>query len=303
MSMARRRGFTMIELLIVIGIIAILIALLLPAIQSAREMARRTSCENNLIQLGIAFGNYASTHTVLPPGVVDSTGPIRNLPSGYHHGWIVQILPFIGQTNIYNRFDLEESVYDPSNDTACFVTISTLVCPSDNAPMSPGNMRTNYAGCHHDADAPIAADNHGVLYLNSRVRPDQIPDGASSTILLGEILGGGPSLGWASGTRSTLRNTGVGLDERDPLAMMPGIRSQLANNPPRDVSFAIVEEVAAQGLWPVENTGGFWSYHSQSSNFLFCDGSVRQVKSTIDRRVYKLLGNRDDGEPVSDDAF
>ena len=74
--MRRRRAFTLIELLIVVGIIAVLIALLLPAIQSAREQARRAQCINNLLQLGIAMGNYASTHSVLPPGVVNDKGPI-----------------------------------------------------------------------------------------------------------------------------------------------------------------------------------------------------------------------------------
>ena len=74
--MSRRRAFTLIELLIVVGIIAVLIALLLPAIQAAREQARRAQCINNLLQLGIAMGNYASTHSVLPPGVVNDKGPI-----------------------------------------------------------------------------------------------------------------------------------------------------------------------------------------------------------------------------------
>jgi len=301
--MARRRAFTMIELMIVIAIIAILISLLLPAIQASREVARRSQCANNLMQLGIAFGSYASTHTVLPPGVVEATGPIRNLPAGYHHNWVVQILPYIGQTNIYDRFNFRAGVYDPSNDTACEVTISTLLCPSDNSFGGSASYHTNYAGCHHDVDAPIAADNHGVLYLNSRVRPDQIPDGAGFTILLGEIRTGGPTLGWASGTRCTLRNTGVPLGELDPLVQSPGLTSQLTNNPPRDVVFAIVEELAQEKLWPVERTGGFSSRHSLSSNFLFCDGSVRQVKSTIERHIYGFLGNRDDREPISDDSF
>ncbi len=301
--MARRRAFTMIELMIVIGIIAVLISLLLPAIQSAREMARRTQCASNLMQLGIAFGNYASTHTVLPPGVVNPTGPIRNLPAGYHHNWVVQILPSIGQSNVYERFDLREGVYHPSNDTACSVAISTLSCPSDNWKGTMTRFESNYAGCHHDLDAPIAADNHGVLYLNSRVRFDQIPDGSASTILLGEIRAGGPTLGWASGTRCTLRNTAVPLGALDPLTQPSGPMSQFSGSPPRDAVFGIVEELAQEGLWPVELTGGFSSLHANASNFLFCDGSVRAVKPSIERHIYGFLGNRDDGEPVSDDSF
>ena len=94
-------GFTLIELMVTIAIIAILVALLLPAIQSARESANKASCASNLMQLGIAMGSYVSTHSVLPPGVVNLEGPIQNLPSGYHHSWVVQILPFIGQAEIF----------------------------------------------------------------------------------------------------------------------------------------------------------------------------------------------------------
>ena len=131
--MTRRRAFTLIELLIVVAIIAVLIALLLPAIQSAREQARRTQCVNNLLQLGLAMGNYASTHSVLPPGVVNGKGPIVNLPNGYHHGWTVQILPFIGQNNSIIAFNLDESVYAASNMTVAAFASSTFLCPSDGS--------------------------------------------------------------------------------------------------------------------------------------------------------------------------
>src|SRR6516165_2403340 len=130
--MARRSAFTLIELLMVIGIIAVLIALLLPAIQSARENARRGQCTNNLLQLGLALGNYASAHNVLPPGVVNEKGPILNVPQGYHHSWIVQILPFLEQKNVYRRIDLRFGVYHPSNSTAAAAVIPTLFCPSDS---------------------------------------------------------------------------------------------------------------------------------------------------------------------------
>ncbi|MFI5457907.1 MAG: DUF1559 domain-containing protein [Isosphaerales bacterium] len=297
--MRRRSAFTMIELLIVIAIIAILIALLLPAIQSSRETARRSQCANNLMQLGIALANYASTHSVFPPGVVNDKGPILNLPRGYHHSWIVQILPFIGQDNVYRRIDFRQGVYEPSNDTAVGVGIATLMCPSSRVPRSS----TNYAGCHHDVDAPIAADNHGVLYLNSRVRYDDIPDGPAHTILLGEIPNDGPTLGWASGTRSTLRNTGHPLDAPDPLTALIG--NARSPNPrlrgPEE--YDAIEKLAEDGLWPLERTGGFSSWHGFGANFLFCNGSVRLVKASIDRRIYRLLGNRDDGEPISDDSF
>jgi prepilin-type N-terminal cleavage/methylation domain-containing protein/prepilin-type processing-associated H-X9-DG protein len=294
--MSRRRAFTLIELLIVVGIIAVLIALLLPAIQAAREQARRTQCVNNLLQLGLAMGNYASTHSVLPPGVVNDKGPILSVPTGYHHGWAVQILPFIGQNNIYNRFNIQESVYAASNMTARNVHIGTFLCPSDGR---PGPL--SYAGCHHDVEAPIAADNHGVLYLNSHVGFDDINDGTSQTILLGELRqnGGSPSLGWASGTNSTLRNTGHPLNDPSSLATVFQNSPQLSDAE----KFAAITQMAEEGAVTVGFVGGFSSQHPQGANFAFCDGAVRYVKSSIDRRVFQLLGHRADGEPISDDAF
>jgi prepilin-type N-terminal cleavage/methylation domain-containing protein/prepilin-type processing-associated H-X9-DG protein len=293
--MKRRGAFTLIELLIVVGIIAVLIALLLPAIQSAREQARRAQCVNNLLQLGLAMANYTSTHSVLPPGVVDGKGPILNAPSGYHHGWAVQILPFIGQNNIYNNFNLKDSVYAPSNMTARDVQVATFLCPSDAAtgPIS-------YAGCHHDVEAPIAADNHGVLYLNSHVRFEDITDGPAQTILLGELRrGGAATLGWASGTSSTLRNAGHPLNDPSSLDALFKNTPQLSDAE----RFAAVTQMAEDGALPIGFVGGFTSFHPLGSNFLFCDGSVRFLRTSIDLRVFRLLGHRADGEPISDDAF
>jgi prepilin-type processing-associated H-X9-DG protein len=134
---------------------------------------------------------------------------------------------------------------------------------------------------------------------------DDIPDGAAYTILVGEIRRVAPTLGWASGTRATLRNTGVPLNEPDPLA--PMARSTpiagLSANATQIELYEAVKALAASGEWPLELTGGFSSFHPGGCNFLFCDGSVHVVKTAIDRRVYKLLGNRDDGEAVSADSF
>jgi prepilin-type N-terminal cleavage/methylation domain-containing protein/prepilin-type processing-associated H-X9-DG protein len=293
--MNRHRAFTLIELLIVIAIIAVLIALLLPAIQSAREQARRTQCVNNLLQLGLALGNYASTHSVLPPGVVNATGPIANLPKGYHHGWVVQILPFVGQTNISKHINMNDSVYADSNMTVRGVHVSTFFCPSDGR---PGMI--SYAGCHHDVEAAIAADNHGVLYLNSHVRLDDIPDGAAQTILLGELRQtAAPTFGWMSGTSSTLRNTGHPLNEPSSLDALFRNTPQLSEAE----RFTAMAQMVEDGVFPAGFVGGFSSLHPLGSNFLLCDGSVRFLKNTINRGVYQLLGHRADGEPISDDAF
>jgi prepilin-type N-terminal cleavage/methylation domain-containing protein/prepilin-type processing-associated H-X9-DG protein len=295
MAMRRRRGFTLIELLMVAIIIAVLIALLLPAVQSAREAARNAQCRNNLLQLGIALGNYASTHRVFPPGVVNDKGPIANWPKGYHMGWAVQILPFLEQANLYRQIDFRHGVYDKSNATVLASGIRTFLCPSDGRP-GP----TSYMGCHHDVEAPIDANNRGVLYLNSHVSYDDLNDGPSYTILLGEARGG-PSLGWASGTRASLRNMGHSIGERDSLVPpQPGWWYGGSPTPPAPGE---VEALVQGGLLPQTYVGGFSSWHPAGANFLLCDGSARFIKQTIDRRVLQRLGNRSDGEIVGDDDF
>ena len=115
----RQRGFTLLELLVVIAIIAILIALLLPSVQQAREAARKIQCLNNLMQIGVAFRSYHQQHSVLPPGCIDLTGPIRSIETGivgqtqaaidpgYRVGWIPQLLPFLGQESVYRQIDFD----------------------------------------------------------------------------------------------------------------------------------------------------------------------------------------------------
>jgi prepilin-type N-terminal cleavage/methylation domain-containing protein/prepilin-type processing-associated H-X9-DG protein len=296
--MRRRPAFTMIELLVVIAIIAVLIALLLPAIQSIREMARRTQCANNLMQLGVALGNYASTHRVLPPGVVDFTRPVVNAPQGYHHSWVVQVLPFLEQRNVYQRFDFRSGVYTAANETARGTRIQTFLCPS-----SPVAGTMCYVGCHHDVEAPIDVDNHGVLYLNSHVAYDEITDGLANTILLGEVRNGA-SLGWASGTRASLRNTGTRINERDPTSAGPGGPAFPGPYPPSQAdNLATVQTMVNDGVLSIGFVGGFSSFHPSASNFLFCDGSVHLLNVSINEHVFHLLGNRADGEIISADDY
>ena len=160
-------GFTLIELLVVIAIISVLIALLLPAVQAAREAARRAQCLNNMMQLGIALQNYESSHEMLPPGVVNLTGPILDQPKGYHFGWMVQILPYCELKNVYNHFNFKMGLYEAPNFTTRMTLVRGYLCPSDpGANRGPtGVAMTNYAGSHNDIEAPIAANNNGVLFL------------------------------------------------------------------------------------------------------------------------------------------
>ena len=199
------RGFTLVELLVVIAIIGILIGLLLPAVQAAREAARRMSCANNLLQLGVALHNYEMAHRVLPPGTVDDKGPIVHLPLGFHHNWIVQILPMLDEGVAYDLLDHSASIYSKANFPVRSYALRTLACPSSP---NAGGPHSNYAGVHDSREVPIDVDNNGVFFLNSHVQFDDIRDGTSHTIFAGEKLSEATDLGWSSGTRGTLRNMG-----------------------------------------------------------------------------------------------
>src|SRR5262245_13870151 len=105
LHMNKCKGFTLVELLAVVAIIATLVGLLLPALQGARESARRALCANHLAQISLALHNYEQAHGVLPPGVVEPLGPVLSQPSGYHMSWMAQILPSIDETIVYRRID------------------------------------------------------------------------------------------------------------------------------------------------------------------------------------------------------
>jgi len=109
---SKRRAFTLVELLVVIAIIGILVSLLLPAVQAAREAARRVQCLNNVTQLGLSLHNYEFHHEALPAGVTNPDGPIRNEPQGIHVSWIVKILPYLEQNAAYRKFDQSLGAYD-----------------------------------------------------------------------------------------------------------------------------------------------------------------------------------------------
>lgn len=206
-----RAGFTFVELLVVSAIMGILVALLLPAVQQAREAAHRTSCKNNLRQINLALQHYHDQYAMLPAGTVNSTGPIRNAESGFHHSWYVALLPYLEEAPADRQIDRQRDIYDPIHKSIRQHRIPLLLCPSDDSldeSEEPVDLALcNYAGNHHPWEAPINNDNLGVLYLNSYLPLTQIPDGTSYTIAVGEILRAVDDLGWASGTRATLRNT------------------------------------------------------------------------------------------------
>ena len=279
----RRRAFTLVELLVVIAIIGILVALLLPAVQAAREAARRTACLNNVSQVGLALHNFEFHFESLPPGVTNPEGPIRNEPKGSHVGWIVSVLPYLEQNVLASKFDVAAGAYADANSLVRSTPIPTLMCASSPVPYQRDDAapaRSDYAGCYHDIEAPIDVDNNGLLFLNSKVRYAEIQDGSAMTILVGEALTNPESLGWVSGTRATLRNTGA---IEKPRPYLPSNAPDSENSGEASGSLSV---------------GGFGSYHPGGLNIGFADGSTRFFSQSIDPQILRRLGNRADGEII-----
>jgi len=269
-------------LLVVIAIIGVLVALLLPAVQAAREAARRVQCLNNLVQTGLAVHNFEFHHETLPPGVTNPDGPIRNEPQGIHVSWIVKVLPYMEQNAMFRKFDQSLGAYADANAEVRAAEIRPLECPSDGAPFTNDARsvaRSSYVGCHHDNEAPIDKDNHGLLFLNSKIKYSQIYDGSSQTILVGEALTSPEGLGWVSGTRATLRNTSL-IETNQPY-----LGTVQAKNDEKEKSASLF-------------VGGFGSHHPNGANFGFGDGSTRFISRDIETILLRRLGNRADGEII-----
>jgi prepilin-type N-terminal cleavage/methylation domain-containing protein/prepilin-type processing-associated H-X9-DG protein len=274
---ARRRGFTLIELLVSIAVIAILIALLLPAVQMAREAARRTQCRNHLKQIGLALHNYHDAHRAFPIGNVPRT----------NFTFQSMILPQLDQSTLYNRinynyngtcFDWKMSLplaQDPGK-----IPVPVYFCPSD--PLSNQEVDTN-TGAHMPIDylgvsgsAPTAHD--GALYSGSRTSLRDFTDGASSTFLVGERgIPEARDLGWSL---CAYGPTGDG-DQDNVLSSLGGLRAGKSDN---------------------FHNNHFWSYHPQSAQFVFADGSVKTLSFSVDHNIITAMATRNGGEIYSYDG-
>ncbi len=275
-----RPAFTLVELLVVIAIIGVLVGLLLPAVQAAREAARRMSCSNNLAQLGLALHNHEFSWGHLPAGSTNPSGPIRNVEEQQHVSFLVRLLPYMEQQALVDKFDIEAGAYADVNAVVRSSSVAAFLCPSSPYTGDREIAASNYAGNHHDVEVPLDSDNHGLLFLNSKIQYRDIYDGSSNTIAVSEVLLSGPSLGWVSGTRASLRNTGH---------LPAGARGFYGSNAPTG------------SLQPATEfeMGGYGSYHPGGVNAVLADGSVRFLSQSIDQAVFGYLGNRADGEFVS----
>ncbi|MFG0262701.1 MAG: DUF1559 domain-containing protein, partial [Novipirellula sp. JB048] len=254
----------------------------------------RSACLNNMMQIGLAVHHHDFSHERLPAGVISEQGPIRNEPIGQHVSWTVQILPFLEQQALFEHFDLKAGAYAAVNAPVRISRVSTLNCPSypwreseitvsvEDPQRDAPVAITNYAGCHSSIETPIDSDNNGLLFLNSQIRYSDMFDGSSQTILIGEMLPDRNSLGWCSGTRATLRNTGSQIE-----------------------AFRYRNDPAGSSAPPPGSleVGGFGSAHPGGANFGFADGSTRFLSRTIDPELFAQLGDRADGQILKNEAW
>jgi hypothetical protein len=281
-----------------------------------------------VVELGIALQNYHQSWSRFPSGTIDERGPILNIPMGFHHNWIEGILPQLGEGVRQRKIDPQSSVYDPVNAPVRALTVASFRCPSA---MMEGPV-SNYAAAHHHVEAPIDENNTGVFFLNSRIRRDDLVDGQSYSILLGEKKEDVLDLGWMSGTPSTLRNAGrfpsiktrnVSMEFDTAWAQLDGVvgadglavsGTRSSQSQDQDVGKRALPNQAdllelAERLWTDPDVaysptyvGGFDSAHIVVQ-FLFADGSVRIVDRQADGGILERLVHRNDGELVPMDAF
>ncbi|MER3417268.1 MAG: prepilin-type cleavage/methylation domain-containing protein [Chloroflexota bacterium] len=291
-----RAAITLIELLVVIGIVAVLMGLLLSATQRVREAAHRTTCANNLRQIGLALHQYHTAHRVLPPGFTALTSRQRYPGMTF----LVRILPFIEQDVLWRytiaAYEATQRASQNPPHIGFALPIRVYSCPSDGRADFPQLTRfnitaalTNYVGVLGTA----YDQTDGILYINSRVRLQDIRDGTSQTVMVGERPPTGDHwFGWWY--------TGFGQRGSGSVDMLLGARERNAgdrpfiNHCPRGpYSFGPgrLEEIC--------DAFHFWSFHPHGAHFLFADGSTRFLGYAADA-VLPALATRSGGEVVSE---
>jgi prepilin-type N-terminal cleavage/methylation domain-containing protein len=297
-----RNGFTLIELLVVIAIIAILIGLLLPAVQKVREAASRTKCGNNLKQIGLGFHNYHATFDQFPPGFTSASATVNGESLGPGWGWGTHLLPYLEQDNVYRQIDLTRDIADPVNAAARVRVLSVFRCPSDTPRQDTYTAMTesgspicdvafaNYCGVGGTFEVSEFPDTGtGVLFRNSKIRVADITDGTSNTLMVGERASRqSPMTTWTGAV------TGASVP--------PTLNPAFENEEPPVFCLTNTGE-AADGRVPNNSHGhveDLNSRHPAGVMVLLADGSIRMIQNTINPVAWEALGTRAGGEPGPD---
>ena len=305
----RRPAFTLIELLVVIAIIAILIGLLLPAVQKVREAAARAKCQNNFKQIGLAYHNYESANSQYPPAYVFTAPPLNA------HAWGAYLLPYIEQTALASQYDYNTPFFMGGNANVIATPLAVMQCPSTPEPnrvytmvvpgdyLYPGQPMISYqaAACDYTITSgvlgslwdivvgpPAGGDRHGMFQPNEFPTPLMVTDGLSNTIMLGE-LAGRPNV-YRLGKRVDGFTTGAGWgDPFNGENWFAGTQSDGMTSPGPCVINCTNE--AGRGLY---------SFHTQGVNVLMGDGSVRFLAQSSSPANFAFMVTRQKGEVLKE---
>jgi prepilin-type N-terminal cleavage/methylation domain-containing protein/prepilin-type processing-associated H-X9-DG protein len=310
----RAAGFTLVELLVVIAIIGILVALLLPAVQSARESARRSQCQNNFHQVGVALHNYHAAQNKFPEGQINDL-----VPTYYHApGWAAKLLPFMELSTVFDGFanGARDNIIDAGVREVGGILVDAYLCPSDIADstwvevsssfnVGPGPnddyRRSNMAGVAgaylwiKDGTISQCRPNARGMMINKRaLKTKDCLDGTSNTMIVGEVTGGRgshPSLGEA-----WIGHTWIGWNLQDvSRGSVPGGRND---------SIDPFDGDGGNRHQEFYTESGFSSFHPGGCHFLYTDGSVQFLGEDSNQSLLHALSTRADGETITgDEAF
>jgi prepilin-type N-terminal cleavage/methylation domain-containing protein/prepilin-type processing-associated H-X9-DG protein len=355
-AQTRRRAFTLVELLVVITIISILIGLLLPAVQSAREAARSLQCSNNLKQLGLALQNYHTGYRIFPPssvwktnGKVDPNRTSQSNDSGLAENWVILILPQLEQQNLLNSFNLALPIPNAANAAGRGTALQAMLCPSDAfnrkpfmGSASPGKtdkMGDNWARGDYGANASIdymfsggavgtgsawtSRWVRGIMGANISLRIDDIRDGASNTILVGELRAGlipqdtrgvwamsgaCPSALWGHGYISDANGPNCNMTQADDPRACSQIQTAVGGATP-----LIQMGMSCYAGDSPDVQQASRSMHAGGVNVCLADGSVRFISDFIELGtngtppaclgVWDKLNLSNDGQPIDASKF